>query len=276
MLQPLIDELTIRPLRQPYSLNKEVTLTTDGSEKTIGGVCTQNGHPVIYVIRSLSKLVQKDSKTERAASAVVFAVTRLRHFQPGRNFTLKIDHKPLRYIFCPNIQLPKVISDRLARWVIILMPYDSDVQNVPGQEIGHAVSMSRLRFKDNGIDLVATIRSTFEKHVIYLKLLQREMANDHFNKRRNEKLRKGKRINCTKMVKEVAKKTIALTIQNDLICKGSRMYIPVPYRKQIIEKLLDIHQCFNALQCFVKNVIMDMMSINSLGTAPIVENTNRD
>ena len=40
-------ELCANPLVQPYSLQKEATVTTDASEKAIGGVLSQEGHPVI-------------------------------------------------------------------------------------------------------------------------------------------------------------------------------------------------------------------------------------
>ena len=43
------NELCANPLVQPYSLTKEATVTTDASEKAIGGVLSQEGHPVIYV-----------------------------------------------------------------------------------------------------------------------------------------------------------------------------------------------------------------------------------
>ena len=52
--QSLVDELTSEPLVQSYSLDKEVTLTRDASEKTIGAVLTQNDHPVIYTSRNLT------------------------------------------------------------------------------------------------------------------------------------------------------------------------------------------------------------------------------
>ena len=48
------NELCANPLVQPYSLTKEATVTTDASEKAIGGVLSQ-GHPVIYVSRKLSQ-----------------------------------------------------------------------------------------------------------------------------------------------------------------------------------------------------------------------------
>ena len=114
--QSLVDELTSEPLVQPYSLDKEVTLTTDASEKTIGAVLTSNDHPVIYISRNVTSAEQKYSNIEQEALAVVFAVTRLRHFLSGRKFTLTTDHKPLQYIFNPSNQIPNVVSVRLARW----------------------------------------------------------------------------------------------------------------------------------------------------------------
>ena len=41
------NELCANPLVQPYSLMKEATVTTYASEKAIGGVLSQEGHPVI-------------------------------------------------------------------------------------------------------------------------------------------------------------------------------------------------------------------------------------
>ena len=73
--QSLVDELTSDSLVQPYTLDKEVTLTTDASEKTIGGVLTQNDHPVIYISCNLTSAEQKYINIERKALAVVFAVT---------------------------------------------------------------------------------------------------------------------------------------------------------------------------------------------------------
>ena len=119
--QSLVEELTSEPLVQLYSLDKEVTLTTDASEKTIGAALTQNDHPVIYISRNLTSAEQKYSNIKREALAVVFAVTRLRQSPLGRKFTLRTDHKPLQYIFNPSNQIPKVVSARLARWAVTLM-----------------------------------------------------------------------------------------------------------------------------------------------------------
>ena len=118
------NELCANPLVHPYSLTKEATVTTDASEKAIGGVLSQEGHPVIYVSRKLSQAEQNYSNIEREALAIVFVVTRLKKFLLGRRFTLQTDHKPLKYLFAPDEEIPKTASARVTRWAIALMGFD--------------------------------------------------------------------------------------------------------------------------------------------------------
>ena len=68
-------ELAPKPVVQPYSLKKEVTLTTDASEKAIGGVLSQEGQSVIYVTKAMSQDEQRHFNIER--EAIVFVVNRL-------------------------------------------------------------------------------------------------------------------------------------------------------------------------------------------------------
>ena len=250
--QSLLDELTSVPLVQPYTLDKEVTLTTDGSEKTIGGVLTQNDHPVIYISHNVTSEEQKYSNIEREVLAVVFAVTRLRQFLLGRKFTLRTDHKPLQYIFNPSNQIPKVVSAILERWAITLIAYDYDVQYTPGQNIGHADAISRLRFKDDEDDLVAAEMATLEKPVIDVDRLRKEMQSKEFMKRMMNRIRTGNWKNCTKMEKSFNNVSNALLIQSDLIYDGSRLFILITCRKQVIEKFHNVHQGINALKNLVK------------------------
>ena len=93
------NELRANPRVQPYNLTKEATVTTDASEKAIGGVLSHEGHPVIYESRKLSQAELNYSNIEREALAIVFVVTRLKQFLLGRRFTLQTDHKPLKYLF---------------------------------------------------------------------------------------------------------------------------------------------------------------------------------
>ena len=143
------NELSADPLVQPYSLTMEETVTTDASEKAIGGVLSQEGHPVIYVSRKLSQAEQNDSNFEREALAIVFVVRRLKQFLLGRRFTLQTDHKPLKYLFAPEEEIPKTASAINTRWAIALMGFDFELNYKPGEQIPHADALSRLDFDDD-------------------------------------------------------------------------------------------------------------------------------
>ena len=140
------NELCANPLVQPYSLQKEATVTTDASEKTIGGVLSQEGHPVIYVSRKLTPPEQNYSDIEREALAIVFVVTILKQFLLGRRYTLQTDHKPLKYLFAPDEEIPKTASARITRRAIALMGFDYELKFTPGVQIPHANALSRIDF----------------------------------------------------------------------------------------------------------------------------------
>ena len=154
------NELCANPLVQPYSLQKEATVTTDASEKAIGGVLSQEGHPVIYVCEQSYMY----SNIEREALAIVFVVTRLKQFLLGRRFTLQTDHKPLKYLFAPDEEIPKTASARITRWAIALMGFDYELKYTPGEQIPHADALSRMDFDEDESD---NDRVCFPIHNIY-------------------------------------------------------------------------------------------------------------
>ena len=143
------NKLCANPLVQPYSLTKEATMTTDASEKAIGGVLSQERHPVIYFSRKMSQAKQNYCNFEREALAIVFVVRRLKQFLLGRRFTLQTDHKPLKYLFAPDEENPTKASARITRWEIELMGFDFELKYTPGEQIPHADSLSRLDFDDD-------------------------------------------------------------------------------------------------------------------------------
>ena len=122
------NELCANSLVQPYSLQKEATVTTDASEKAIGGVLSREGHPVIYVSGKLNPADQNSSNIEREALAIGFVVTRLKQFVLGRQFTLMTEHKPLKYLFEPDEEIPKTASARVTRSAIALMGFDYELK----------------------------------------------------------------------------------------------------------------------------------------------------
>ena len=131
------------------------------------------------------------------------------------------------------------------------MAYDFDVQYTPSQDIGHADAMSRSRFKDDEDNLVAVAMVTFEKPVIDARELREEMQSNEFTKRMMNRIRTGNWKNYSIMEKAFMKVPNALTVQSDLIYNGSRVFIPITCRKQVIEQFHGVHQGINALKNLV-------------------------
>ena len=141
------NELCADPLVQPYSLQNEATVTIDASEKAIGGVLSQEGHPVIYVLRKLTPAEQNYSNIEWEALLIVFVVKRLKQFFLGRRFTLQTDCKPLKYLFAPDEEIPKTASARIPRWAIALMGF-YELKYTPGEQISHEDALRRMDFDE--------------------------------------------------------------------------------------------------------------------------------
>ena len=180
-------------------------------------------------------------------------------------FTLITDNKPLQYIFNPSKLIQKVVSAILARWAITQMVYNYDVQYTPGQDIGHADAMSRLRFKDYGDDLIAVALSTFEKPVIDDEKSREEVQSNEITKRMMNKIRNGNWKNFTKMEQRFYK---CFKCPNHTWCKTNTDYQPktsdwkFPRRPSTTqcfseEKLGEKNACLlfldNEIKQFVKN-----------------------
>ena len=64
-------------------------------------------------------------------------------------FTLQTDHKPFKYLFDPDEEIPKTASARITRWAIVLMGFEFELKYTPGEQIPHADALSRLDFDDD-------------------------------------------------------------------------------------------------------------------------------
>ena len=75
---------------------------------------------------------RNNSNIEREALAIEFVVTRLKQSLLERLFTLQTDHKPLKYRFVPDDEIPKTALARITRWAIALMDFDYELKYTPG------------------------------------------------------------------------------------------------------------------------------------------------
>ena len=120
-------------------------LTTDASKNGISAILSQSpsggpsGERVIsYNSRTIRNAEVHYSTVHLEALAVVWGVSKYRHYLLGRKFILRTDNSALTYVFKPSKPSPK-----LARWAAALLEYDFEVVHKPGAQ-NPADSLSRL------------------------------------------------------------------------------------------------------------------------------------
>ena len=239
------NELYANPLVQPYSLTKEATVTTDASEKAIGGVLSQEGRPVIYVSGKLSQAEQNFSNIEREALPIVFLVTRLKQFLLGRRFTLQNDHKPLKYLFAPDEGIPKTASARITRLAIALMGFEFELKHTPREQIPHADALSRIDFDNDddndrvcfGLDKIYFVQSD----LVIQSDIKTELGLNRLFQDVIKRIKSGIWKQCSEAEKGFEQQKDALSIHNGIPFRGVVPFIPPKLRAMVMAKAHETH-----------------------------------
>ena len=252
------NELCANPLVQPYSLQKEATVTTDASEKAIDGVLSQEGHPVIYVSRKLTPAEQNYSKIEREALAIVFVVIRSKKFLLGRRFTLQTDHQPLKYLFAPDEEIPKTASARITRWAIALMGFDFELKYTPEKQIPHADVLSRVDFDEDESD---NDRVCFAINIYFAQTdlvtqaeIKTELGTNRLFQDIMKRIKSRNWKQCFEAGKGFEQQKDALTLHNGIIFRGVVPFIPPKLRHLVLATEHETHPGKNATEATVRMI----------------------
>ena len=119
-------------------------LDTDASDGQLGCCLIQNQPdgkplPLGYWSRTLNAAERNYSTTEKECLAIVWAVTHLRPYLEGTEFTVRTDHHALRWVM--NLS---DAQGRLARWRLRLAEFTFKVEYHPGIAHHAADAMSRI------------------------------------------------------------------------------------------------------------------------------------
>lgn len=119
---------------------------TDASKDRLGCVLIQNGHPVVFVSRTLSKSGRKWAQIEKELLQIVFTCQRFHYLLYGREFTIESDHKPLEALVKRDID---DVTPRLQRMFMLLLKYPKmTVVYKPGKEMLVADCLSRAQLSE--------------------------------------------------------------------------------------------------------------------------------
>ena len=129
------------PVLKFYNEEEEATIQTDASDKGLGAVLLQNGQPVAFASRTLSKTEQRYATIEKECLAIVFGCERFNQYLARREkIHVETDHKPLESIFRKSLLAAPC---RLQRMLLRLQRYNLAVSYKPGSQMVLADHLSR-------------------------------------------------------------------------------------------------------------------------------------
>ena len=130
-----------------------LTLETDASGTALGGTLLQEGRPIAFLSRILSKSERNQSVIEREACAIVECCRKWRHLlHAAPHFNIVTDQEAVSFLFNSK-PLSKIKSEKVARWRLELSEFRFYIQYRPGPYNQAADALSRCAAAHNLQDL---------------------------------------------------------------------------------------------------------------------------
>lgn len=133
---------------------REYTLYTDASDNCVGAVLTQNfgqgEQPIHYLSHKLSDSQRKWPIVEKEAYAIFYALQKLDYYLHGATFTIKCDHKPLKYLLSSEMK-----NRKIQMWAIAISSYNCKIEYIKGKENEQADMLSRLDHSEETAELTS-------------------------------------------------------------------------------------------------------------------------
>ena len=143
----LKESLTVVSLLAYPDTNKPYVLYTDASNNCIGACLTQKTDneeekPIYFLSHKLSPTQTRWSTIEKEGYAIYYALQKLDHYLHNARFTIKTDHKPLKYILDSPMQ-----NKKIQLWALSIAGYNCQVEYIKGTENHCADLLSRIPVK---------------------------------------------------------------------------------------------------------------------------------
>ena len=158
----LKESLTMVPLLTYPDTNKPYVLYTDASNNCIGACLIQKTDdeeekPIYFLSHKLSQTQTRWSTIEKEGFAIYYALQKLDHYLHNAKFTIKTDHKPLKYILDIPMQ-----NKKIQLWALSIAGYNTQVEYIKGKENHCADLLSRIPFKKGEKEELQQSKSTPE------------------------------------------------------------------------------------------------------------------
>lgn len=135
---------TTTPILQYYEAKTPLQLQVDASKSGLGACLMQNGKPIAYASKAMTKAEQNYSQIEKEALAVVFGMERFHCYVYAQDVEIWSDHKPLETILNKPMH---AAPPRLQRLKMRLIKYQYTVMYRRGKNMEVADTLSRAYIK---------------------------------------------------------------------------------------------------------------------------------
>ena len=96
--ETLKQAMTTSPVLALPNFREPFVIECDASTSRIGVVLMQKGHPIAYISQELKNSTKCTSASERGMLGMLLAIKKYRQYLLGREFIVRIDHKPLKHL----------------------------------------------------------------------------------------------------------------------------------------------------------------------------------
>ena len=129
-----------------FDTTKQTQLKCDASATGLGKTIEQKHNNIWHTIALASKFLTdhelRYSTNELELLAVIWALEHFKHYLYGTEYTLQTDYRALLTALNEN-RGNKTYQSRLTRWVDRSLPFNLNVEHIPGKNMGFADYLSR-------------------------------------------------------------------------------------------------------------------------------------
>lgn len=226
-------------------------LQTDASKKGLGAVLIQNGTPIHFASRALTKTEQNYQNLERETLGTIWGMEKFHYFIYGKEFTLETDQKPLVSIYKKHMV---EISPRVQRLILRSLPYQPfHVVYKPGVEIPLADALSRVspsREEIGNIQLpiiavnmiISSLPDTMSSN---LQEIRNESGKDPVHLQLRSYIDRGwpdERRSVPQEIRPYWNYRDSLSVEDGIITKGNRILVPDTLKRKYMELIHEGHQ----------------------------------
>ena len=207
-------------------------------DKEQDGSYSQKIRPVAFASKALTSAQRNYANIEREMSAITFGIKRLHTYLYNRSFTVLSDHKPLEMICRKPLT---TAPPRLQAMLLAIQPYTYRVKYIPGKDIGLADAISRLPNPHSEEDMELDVKIENLQFTENITNQIRQCINrDPALNALKETIYNGwpeSQQELPTALRDFWSYRDELSLEDGIILKGERIYIPEELRSRILTNL---------------------------------------